>query len=615
MCGIAGYFNPDQNYAENPKQNFHTLSRMINTMNHRGPDTYGHTIINSCCLAHTRLSIIDLENGRQPMSYTKDGNTYYIVYNGEIYNYKEVKKTLLRKNYTFETNSDTEVIIAAFCHYGPGFVKELNGIFAIAIYDSMRNTLYLYRDRFGVKPLYYTKTGDTLVFASRIDTLFEYPRVRPCIDMNSFNEIFSLGPAKTYGKGVFSGIKEIKPGEYLTYSPQYMTSRLYYRIESHPHTDSYEETVEKTSYLLEDSIRMQMVSDVPISTLLSGGVDSSYVSAVCNHFLPEDTPLTTYSFDYTDNAVYFQANSFQPSEDRPYVDIMKDYLHSDHIYLTCSYTQLADLLEASVDSRCLPTMADVDSSLLYFCGEVAKHHKVTLTGECADEIFGGYPWFHRESMLDCGTFPWTPTLAPRKSLLNADFANTLRMEDYVKNAYDRAVSEVDILPMENETETSRRRIGYLSIRFFMQTLLNRMDRTSMNTGLEARVPFADKQLVSYVFNIPWEMKAKGGLVKNILRQSAVGLLPDEILFRKKSPYPKTYNPYYENLLSARLKEVLSDGSSPLLPLLDRTAVQMFLDNPKDYGQPWYGQLMAGPQMTAYLLQIHYWLTEYHVTIL
>ena len=220
MCGIAGYFNPDQNYAENPKQNFHTLSRMINTMNHRGPDTYGHTIINSCCLAHTRLSIIDLENGRQPMSYTKDGNTYYIVYNGEIYNYKEVKKTLLRKNYTFETNSDTEVIIAAFCHYGPGFVKELNGIFAIAIYDSMRNTLYLYRDRFGVKPLYYTKTGDTLVFASRIDTLFEYPRVRPCIDMNSFNEIFSLGPAKTYGKGVFSGIKEIKPGEYLTYSPQ-----------------------------------------------------------------------------------------------------------------------------------------------------------------------------------------------------------------------------------------------------------------------------------------------------------------------------------------------------------------------------------------------------------
>ena len=562
MCGIAGYFNPDQNYAENPKQNFHTLSRMINTMNHRGPDTYGHTIINSCCLAHTRLSIIDLENGRQPMSYTKDGNTYYIVYNGEIYNYKEVKKTLLRKNYTFETNSDTEVIIAAFCHYGPGFVKELNGIFAIAIYDSMRNTLYLYRDRFGVKPLYYTKTGDTLVFASRIDTLFEYPRVRPCIDMNSFNEIFSLGPAKTYGKGVFSGIKEIKPGEYLTYSPQYMTSRLYYRIESHPHTDSYEETVEKTSYLLEDSIRMQMVSDVPISTLLSGGVDSSYVSAVCSHFLPEDTPLTTYSFDYTDNAVYFQANSFQPSEDRPYVDIMKDYLHSDHIYLTCSYTQLADLLEASVDSRCLPTMADVDSSLLYFCGEVAKHHKVTLTGECADEIFGGYPWFHRDAMLQSTTFPWTMDISFRKSLLHPEFAASMQMEKYIARAYRTTLSEVDILPEESPLDTKKRQIAYLNIRWFMQTLLDRMDRTSMQHGLEARVPFADYRVIDYVFNVPWSIKAKDGVPKSLLRACAAKYLPDTIMNRPKSPYPKTYHPEYERVLANR-GDLVTEGLSDL----------------------------------------------------
>ena len=608
MCGIAGYFNPDQNYAENPKQNFHTLSRMINTMNHRGPDTYGHTIINSCCLAHTRLSIIDLENGRQPMSYTKDGNTYYIVYNGEIYNYKEVKKTLLRKNYTFETNSDTEVIIAAFCHYGPGFVKELNGIFAIAIYDSMRNTLY--RDRFGVKPLYYTKTGDTLVFASRIDTLFEYPRVRPCIDMNSFNEIFSLGPAKTYGKGVFSGIKEIKPGEYLTYSPQYMTSRLYYRIESHPHTDSYEETVEKTSYLLEDSIRMQMVSDVPISTLLSGGVDSSYVSAVCSHFLPEDTPLTTYSFDYTDNAVYFQANSFQPSEDRPYVDIMKDYLHSDHIYLTCSYTQLADLLEASVDSRCLPTMADVDSSLLYFCGEVAKHHKVTLTGECADEIFGGYPWFHRDAMLQSTTFPWTMDISFRKSLLHPEFAASMQMEKYIARAYRTTLSEVDILPEESPLDTKKRQIAYLNIRWFMQTLLDRMDRTSMQHGLEARVPFADYRVIDYVFNVPWSIKAKDGVPKSLLRACAAKYLPDTIMNRPKSPYPKTYHPEYERVLANRLREVVTDTASPLRCYLNIPAVLKFLDEPKEYGKPWFGQLMAGPQMIAYLLQVDYWMRKY-----
>lgn len=245
------------------------------------------------------------------------------------------------------------------------------------------------------------------------------------------------------------------------------------------------------------AIRRQMISDVPICTFLSGGIDSSLVSSVCaGELKKEGRQLKTFSFDFTDNENYFQSNSFQPSMDKPYAAKMASYLNSHHTYLECTNQTQADYLLRSVKAHDLPCMADIDSSLLYFCEQVSHTHKVVLTGECADEVFGGYPWFHRESMLDCGTFPWTPTLAPRKSLLNADFANTLRMEDYVKNAYDRAVSEVDILPMENETETSRRRIGYLSIRFFMQTLLNRMDRTSMNTGLEARVPFADKKLVS-----------------------------------------------------------------------------------------------------------------------
>ncbi len=610
MCGIAGYFNPKQNYAENPKQNFHILNNMIQTMKQRGPDAHDHKVINSCCLAHTRLSIIDLQSGNQPMAYTKNENTYYVIQNGEIYNYREIKKLLLAKNYKFYTTSDTEVIAAAFSYYGPDFVKQLNGIFSIAIYDVNRNTLYLYRDRFGVKPLYYTKTGDTLVFASRIDTLFEFPRVRPCIDMNSFNEIFSLGPAKTYGKGVFSGIREIKPGEYLVYSPAYMSLKQYYRIESRPHTDSYEETIEKTSYLLEDSVRMQMVSDVPISTLLSGGVDSSYISAVCKHYLPDDTPLTTYSFDFTDNAIHFKANSFQPSEDRPYVDIMKDYLKSSHIYLTCSYEKLADLLEASVDSRCLPTMADVDSSLLYFCGEVSKQHKVTLTGECADEIFGGYPWFHRPEMLHAETFPWTADISFRKSLLHPEFAASLQMEKYIAKAYYNSLSEVDILPEESPLDTKKRQIAYLNIRWFMQTLLDRMDRTSMQNGLEARVPFADHRIVDYVFNVPWDIKAENGVPKSLLRKCATRYLPETIMNRPKSPYPKTYHPAYEKLLADRLTEVIHDTASPLRSYLNLPAVEKFLKEPKEYGKPWFGQLMAGPQMIAYLLQIDYWMRKY-----
>lgn len=616
MCGIAGFFDADASFLSNEEQYQILLAKMGRTLKHRGPDASGTLLCNRCGLAHRRLSIIDITGGAQPMSKIYSDYHYHIVYNGEIYNTDDLRHKLTTLGVHFKTTSDTEVLLLGFIHFGPSFIQDVDGIFALAVYDERHETLTLFRDCFGVKPLFYTQTGNTFVFASELKGLFCYPGIAPAVDSNGLNEIFSLGPAHTPGCGVYKNVHEVLPGSYLSVSRAGVRETTYFRLESHPHEDSYETTIATVRELLTGAIRRQTISDVPICTFLSGGIDSSLVSSVCaGELKKEGRQLKTFSFDFTDNENYFQSNSFQPSMDKPYAAKMASYLNSHHTYLECTNQTQADYLLRSVKAHDLPCMADIDSSLLYFCEQVSHTHKVVLTGECADEVFGGYPWFHRESMLDCGTFPWTPTLAPRKSLLNADFANTLRMEDYVKNAYDRAVSEVDILPMENETETSRRRIGYLSIRFFMQTLLNRMDRTSMNTGLEARVPFADKQLVSYVFNIPWEMKAKGGLVKNILRQSAVGLLPDEILFRKKSPYPKTYNPYYENLLSARLKEVLSDGSSPLLPLLDHTAVQKFLDNPKDYGQPWYGQLMAGPQMTAYLLQIHYWPTEYHVTIL
>ena len=614
MCGIAGFYNSKINYSDNPKNNINILEKMIKTMKHRGPDDNGFSIINACCLAHTRLSIIDLDNGRQPMHLTYQNNNYHIVYNGEIYNHRELRNELKKYGYEFKTTSDTEVILNAYIHYGAEFITLLNGIFAIAIYDEQRNILYLFRDRFGIKPLYYTEIDQTIVFASRIDTLFEYPRIKPSLDIKGFNEIFTIGPAKTYGSGVFSGIKEVLPGEYITCYPDYIIKQKYYKIQSKPHYDSYEETIQKTAWLVEDSIKMQMISDVPICTFLSGGIDSSLVTSVCCKHLPKDEILSTYSFDFEDNDIHFKSNSFQPTQDKPYVDIMKNYLGTDHIYLTCKYEQLADLLDNSVDSRCLPTMADVDSSLLYFCCQVSNKHKVALTGECADEIFGGYPWFHNESMIHAGTFPWMQDISFRKSLLNPEFAASLQMEKYIFNAYNSTIAEVDILPEENELETNRRRISYLNIRWFMQTLLDRMDRTSMYNGLEARVPFADHRIVDYVFNVPWEMKAHNGIPKSLLRQVSKNFLPENVLNRPKNPYPKTYHPKYEEILILRLKEVLNDFSSPIRSYLNIPMVNKFLDQPKEYGKPWYGQLMAGPQMIAYLLQINYWMQKYSLSL-
>lgn len=614
MCGIAGFYNSKDNYSENPKKNFSILKNMINSMKMRGPDDEGYSIINSCCLAHTRLSVIDPDMGRQPFKISYRGKNYHIIYNGEIYNHPELKKELADIGFQFTTNSDTEVLGFAFIHWGPDFVNHLNGIFAIAIYDETYNSLHLIRDHFGIKPLFYKQLDSAVVFASRIDTLFEYPGIKPSVNINSLNEIFTVGPAKTYGKGVFAGIDEVYPGEYILFTPEYIRKEKYFKLKSLPHQDSYEETVEKTGWLIEDSIRMQMISHVPICTFLSGGIDSSVVSSVCAKYLGDGHRLDTYSFDFEDNAIHFKSNSFQPSEDRPYVDIMKNYLNSNHVYLSCRYDTLADLLFTSVDSRCLPTMADIDASLLYFCSLVAKNHKVALTGECADEIFGGYPWFHNEDMICAGTFPWMRDISFRKSLLNPEFAAYLQMEKYVINAYNSTISEVEILPEESLLEKNRRQVSYLNIKWFMQTLLDRMDRTSMHSGLEARVPFADHRIVEYVYNIPWHMKCKDGVPKSLLRTASKGFLPDEILNRPKNPYPKTYHPKYEELLVTRLREVINDTSSPIRSYLNITAVNNFLEQPKEYGKPWYGQLMAGPQMAAYLLQVNYWMKKYSLSV-
>lgn len=610
MCGIAGFYNGKDDFSNEPKKNFKILNNMLKTMKMRGPDCDGFSIIKSCCFAHARLSIIDIDNGSQPFTIKKENASFHIIFNGEIYNHVALRNELIADGYEFTTKSDTEVILTLYIRYGPAFVERLNGIFAIAIYDEQLNTLFLYRDNFGIKPLFYTTLGNTIIFASRIDTLFEYPRVKPAIDIKGFNEIFTIGPAKTYGSGVFTGIKEVLPGEYIKAEPDKLTRHTYYRLRSLPHTDSFEDTVEKTRYLLEDAIRGQLISDVPICTFLSGGIDSSLVSAIAAANIPN---ISTYSFDFIDNDKFFTANSFQNSEDRPYVDIMKNYIQSEHRYLYCSNEKLADLLCESVDSRCLPTMADIDSSLLYFCREVSKHHKVVLTGECADEIFGGYPWFYREEMIKANTFPWMPDISFRKSLLNPEFAAVMQMEKYVSQSYQNTISEIELLPEENELERSRRRISYLNIKWFMQTLLDRMDRTSMHSGLEARVPFADKRIVDYLFNVPWKYKFANNTPKGLLREAAAPYLPPEIFSRPKNPYPKTYNPKYEGLLADRLKEIINDSSSPLKSYLNIKNVNAFIDGPKEYGKPWYGQLMAGPQMLAYLIQVDYFMRKYSLS--
>lgn len=612
MCGIAGFYQTDFDYTAEAKWTV-KLNQMKESLLRRGPDENGVYLSPHCGLAHTRLSVIDLSRGCQPMRKTKNGHTCILVHNGEIYNTQELRASLGNISLQWETSSDTEVILNGYLAEGSGFFKKLNGIFAFALYDKEEDTLHLCRDRLGIKPLFYQHTDNQLIFASEPKALFACG-IRPELDSESWGEIFGLGPARTPGHGVFKNMQEVLPGHFLSISTNSCRDCAYWKLKGAPHEDTYSETVEKTSWLIRDSIRRQMISDIPICTFLSGGLDSSLVSAVCAEELKkEGKTLDTYSFDFAGNSKNFRANSFQPSQDRPFADIMVKHLGCHHTYLECSSRTQADYLYLAVDARDLPCMADVESSLLYFCSQVAETHKVALTGECADEIFGGYPWFHQDAALKRHHFPWSWDMSARTALLSDDFLLKVRPEEYALAAYEHSLAETPRCQADTPIEARRREIAWLNIRWFMATLLNRMDRTSMYSGLEARVPFADHRILEYVYNIPWEMKCYGGRTKSLLQESGKGLLPPEILFRKKSPYPKTYDPGYEALLAGRLKEILSDTAAPLRSILDVKKTTAFLQAPADYGKPWYGQLMAGPQMSAYLLQINYWMDKYRLS--
>lgn len=613
MCGFAG-FSDYQGGLQGPPQHWLDLARrMARRIAHRGPDSQGAHLSENCALAHARLAVIDPEHGHQPMSLPYGGQEVTIAYNGEIYNAPELRSELEGRGFSFQTNCDTEVVLAAYLCFGPDCVEKLNGIFAFAVDDPVNRRTFLCRDRFGVKPLFYTLQNGRLVFGSEIKALFEFPGVKPVVGREGLCEIFGLGPAHTAGCGVFEGIREIKPGHIAVYDPLGFREIPYFDLEALPHEENYEETVAHVRELLLDTVERQLISDVPLCTFLSGGLDSSVVTAIAAQQLKErGKKLSTYSFEFEGNEKFFTPSSFQPDRDQEWAQRVSEILRTDHTTLVCDNISLANSLDEAVIAKDLPGMADVDGSLLYFCKQVKKQHTVALCGECADEIFGGYPWFHRKEMFDGKHFPWSNNPDLRGGLLKPELQETLHLEEYVSQRLEESLAAVPTLPGETAEEIRMRQIGYLNIHWFMSTLLDRKDRCSMYSGLEVRVPYADHRIAQYLYNVPWEMKCPHGEPKGLLRDAAQGLLPEDVLHRRKSPYPKTHNPGYEALVKAKLQSVLSDSSQPIHKLLSEEVVSDLLRQRFDYGKPWFGQLMAGPQLLAYLLQVNSWLLRYHI---
>ena len=604
MCAIAGIIEL--------KRSEDVIRAMIGTMLRRGPDDTGTYAQGPCCLLHTRLAVIDPDGGHQPMALDWAGETYVITYNGEIYNTGEVRLELEKLGHRFHTHSDTEVVLTAYAHWGSECLHRLNGIFAFTVWEEKGKRLFIARDRMGVKPFFYKRHEDGFLFASEIKTILAYPTVRVELDGEGAAQILMLGPGRIPGSGVFHGIDELEPGCCGYYQENRLRTWRYWQLQDREHKESFEETAEHVRFLVKDAIRRQMVSDVPIGTFLSGGLDSSLITAVCSAGT-SGKRLKTFSVDYENNDRYFVPGKFQPNSDGHYIQLMERYLDTDHDRTVLSPEQLVDAMEAATAARDLPGMADVDFSLLAFCGNIRREVKVALSGECADEIFGGYPWYRDPEVRALDGFPWAQNTTQRAAFLHPDILGVTDPEIFVQDLYRQTIAECNILPGTDPKERRMKEMVNLNQRWFMQTLLDRKDRMSMYHGLEVRVPFCDHRIAEYLYGVPWEYKDYRGKEKGLLRHSMEGTLPRDVLWRKKSPYPKTYDPRYLELVSQRLERLLEDSAAPLWQIVRMDTAKQLLT--AEYAWPWYGQLMKVPQTIAYLLQINIWLNIYKISVI
>lgn len=608
MCGIAGEID-----FKNSVEIADYHEKMLLSMARRGPDGHGIYRADNAVLLHTRLAVIDVENGKQPMTATRGNQSFTICYNGELYNTAQLRIELLAAGMSFKTNSDTEVVLKAYMHYGEECVQHFNGIFAFVIYERHHRRLFVARDKMGVKPFFYALRGSRFVFASELKTLMLHPAIAPEIDETGIGELLLIGPGRTPGCGVFKNVLELKPGACGIFNLTGLHLRQYFEFADAENTDSEQEVIERVRALVQDAIERQLVSDVPIGTFLSGGLDSSLISSVAAKYMRQrGKQLTTFSITYKDNEKFFKKSRFQPNSDESYIKIMADYLQSNHISVTVDTDEVVQALYRAVDARDLPGMADVDSSLLLFCKEIKNHVTVALSGECADEIFGGYPWFRDPQVREQYGFPWAQSTAYRAEFIHPQWRGRLNAQEFVNSRYEQTLSSTPCRPDLSATEKRMRQMVYLNAKWFMQTLLDRKDRMSMYSGLEVRVPFCDCRIAEYLYTVPWEMKDYKGREKGLLREAMQNWLPSEVLWRKKSPYPKTHNPAYFEAVKAELRRLLATPSAPIFALVNRPALEKLLHTNR--AEPWYGQLMTTPQTVAYLLMLNYWMEKFKVKI-
>lgn len=609
MSGIAGIVC----HKRSVSFEMENVRHMTEVLRHRG----GKNIkIKNCdfgIFGGTSLVSNDDERKNIPITIKTDSGDYTICFDGLIYNDKELSSELAKRGISCTDADDAELVLLSYIRWGSGCLKKLNGVFAFVIWNSKNRELFMARDRFGIKPLYYTFLGDCLVFSSEIKGLLAHPSISAVVDKSGICEVLGLGPAQTQGCGIFKDINELLPSSCSTFNKNGFNTYSYWRLCSEKLTESFDECLEHTKELTFKAIERHLENKGrSICCFLSGGLDSSAIAALAAK--KYGAGINTFSLQYSDNNEFFEPTEYQPTADDFFIGLMSEHLNSNHTVITINNDDLVSCLKDAVIARDLPGMADVDSSLLYMCKKIGTDFNGAMSGECADEVFGGYPWFHRKEDFDANIFPWAKNIEMRRKLISPDLLNPNYVSDYIYSKYNHSIEQTPRCDEDNTEERRRREIAYLNLNWFMYTLGARSERIGMNCGLEIRMPFCDYKLVEYIWNVPWAFKTYGDREKGLLRMAFDGILPEDVLWRKKSPFPKTHNPEYEDIVGQLVLEILSDKSSPVCDVINEEYIFELMRQPSDYGKPWFGQLMATPQLYAYIIQLNYWLEKYKVKI-
>ncbi|MFE9750150.1 asparagine synthase (glutamine-hydrolyzing) [Saccharothrix saharensis] len=595
MCGIAGWIS----YRRDPTAGSEVrriIEAMTRTMACRGPDGEGTWVDDHAALGHRRLAVIDIEGGRQPMSFGHDGRTLLVTtYSGEIYNHRELREELRALGHSFTTRSDTEVLLHAYLEWGEDFTTRLNGMYAFALWDPRDQQLLLVRDRLGIKPLYYHPTDDGVLFGSEPKAILAHPSVHPVVDAEGLAELFTV--AKTPGHGTYRGIHEVEPGHTVRVRHEGLSRRRYWALEARGHTDDLPTTIARVRELLDDIVARQLIADVPLCTLLSGGLDSSVITALTARELRSSGhgPVRSFAVDFVGQSENFAADGLRGTPDKPYAHALAEHVRADHTDIVLDTATLTDQRhrDAVQTARDLPlAVGEVDTSLYLLFKAIRERSTVALSGEAADELFGGYRWFHDGAAAQADTFPWTGIftsrgfsgdggVGTRTSLLDRGLLRKVDPGGYLEARYHEALAEVPRLRGEVGRDRRMREICYLHLTRHLQFWLDRKDRMSMATGLEVRVPYCDHRLVEYVFNVPWSMQTFDGREKSLLRAAAADVLPESVAQRVKSPYPSSQDPRYADDLRTRTRALLDDRSAPIRDLLDLPVAELAVNSSGD----------------------------------